>query len=187
MNKYEFIYKLDKALDGFSAAERAENVRYYEELIQDARDSGEPENAFIDRLGSIETIIRTIKKDGTFLSNVKEKKDFQLRKVFDVTVRILGYSLFGIFAITVGSIAFSLSVTGISTVFVAVGAYLRDSVADPSTATLIMYAGGTLLGAGLFLGGIWGFKWIIKISRVIIEKSLEFADKIIKKIGERNK
>lgn len=183
MNKYEFLYRLDKALAGFTQAEKAEIVRYYEELIQDALDSGAGEEAFIDRLGSVETIVRTIRKDGGFVANVREKKDFQLRKVFDATVRIIAYGLFGIVVVIVGSLSFSFCVTGVSLVFTTIAAYLRDSVADPTTATLVMYAGGALIGAGLFLGGIWGFRTLIRASKVLIEKSLEFVDKIRKKIG----
>ncbi|MFA5005991.1 MAG: DUF1700 domain-containing protein [Candidatus Izemoplasmatales bacterium] len=184
MNRYEFLYRLDKALTGISPTEKAEIVRYYEELIQDARDSGDDETDFIDRLGSVETIVRTIRKDEGFVTNVREKKDFQLRKVFDITVRIAAYALFGLFVIVAGSLAFSFLVSGVSLVFTAIVAYFRDSVADPTTATLMMYAGGALIGAGLFLAGIWGFKTLIRASKGLIEKSLEFVEKIRKKIGE---
>ncbi|HAQ57226.1 MAG TPA: hypothetical protein DCR44_07535 [Acholeplasmatales bacterium] len=184
MNKYEFLYKLDKALSGFSDQEKKEIVHYYEELIMDARDSGDTEEAFINRLGSVETIVRTIRKDGSFVTNVKDKKDFQLRKVFDITARVIGYAIYGFFVITVGSIAFGFCVSGISLVFAAAVGFIRDSVADPTIATQVMYAGGMVLGGSLFLGGVWCFKWIFKTAKAFIEKSLEFADKLIKKIGE---
>jgi uncharacterized membrane protein len=184
MNRHEFLYKLDQALSGFTTQERAEIVHYYEELIMDARDSGDTEETFINRLGSVETIVRTIRKDEGFMTNIKEKKDFQLRKVFDVTVKVIAYALFALFVITVGSIAFSFCVSGVSLAFTAIVAYFQNAVADPSTATLVMYAGGVMLGGGLFLGGVWGFKMLLKASKGLIEKSLEFVDKIRKKIGE---
>jgi uncharacterized membrane protein len=183
MNKYEFLYRLDRALVGFGPGEKAEIVRYYEELIQDARDSGETEEEFIDRLGSVETIVRTIRKDGNFVTNVKEKKNFQLRKVFDVTVRIIGYSLFGIFAFAVGTAAFSISVAGISSFFASAVAFARNIAADASTANTIMCAGGMLIGISLLMGGYLGFRWIFRESRGLIEKSIEFADRIVTKIG----
>jgi len=184
MNRYEFLYKLDKALTGFSDQEKKEIVHYYEELIMDARDSGDTEEAFINRLGSVETIVRTIRRDGSFVTNVKEKKDFQLKKVFDITARLIGYSIYGLFVVTVGSIAFGFCASGISLLFAAAVGFIRDSVTDPTIATQVMYAGGMVLGGGLFLGGVWGFKWIFNTAKAFIEKSLEFADKWIKKIGE---
>ncbi len=184
MNRYEFLYKLDKALTGFSDQEKKEIVHYYEELIMDARDSGDTEEAFINRLGSVETIVRTIRKDGSFVTNVKEKKDFQLRKVFDITAKLVGYSIYILFVITVGSVAFGFCASGISLLFAAAVGFIRDSVAEPTIATQVMYAGGMVLGGGLFLGGVWGFKWIFNTAKAFIEKSLEFADKWIKKIGE---
>ena len=36
MNKYEFLYKLNKNLDNFKTTERDEITHYYDELIQDA-------------------------------------------------------------------------------------------------------------------------------------------------------
>ncbi len=184
MNKYEFLYKLDKALGGFSPKEKTEIVHYYDELIQDALDSGENELAFIDRLGSVETIVRTIKKDGGFVTNVKQKQNFQLRKVFDLTVRILGYGLFAIVVITIGSIAFSFVVSGISIIVVSIGRYLVSYGTALTSATLMMYGGNLLLGAGLTLAGFLGFKWLIKTARGLSEKILEFVDKIVKRIGE---
>ena len=76
MNKYEFLYKLNKALVILHVSEKKDITRYYDELIQDAIDNGENESDFIDRLVSIETIVRTMQKDKNFVKIIKKKKKF---------------------------------------------------------------------------------------------------------------
>jgi uncharacterized membrane protein len=184
MNKYEFLFKLNQSLENVSQKERQELVKYYDELIQDAIDNGETEDSFIDKLGSVEKITRTIKKDADFVTNVKEKKDYQLQNVFKVSVKVLGWFIFIIIAITLGSIGFSFVTSGAaSAVYGGVQLYyaIRDSL---SAGTMVMYAGNIALGLGLFLVGIWVFKWLISGSRKELEKLMEFIQSKIKKEGE---
>ena len=184
MNKYEFLYKLNKNLDAFKTSERDEITHYYDELIQDAVDNGENEESFIDRLGSIETIIRTIKKDDSFVTNVKEKKDFELRKVFSVSSKVVGYAIFIFVIIVIGSIAFSLVTSGVSLFVVGAVRLIIGIKNAVSSMTLIMYAGNVLLGLGLLLLGAAGFWWLVKQSKDKLEKLLEWIQKTLDKRGE---
>ncbi len=184
MNKYEFLYKLNKNFDSFKASDRDEITHYYDELIQDAVDNGENEEDFIDRLGSIETIIRTIKKDDTFVTNVKEKKDFELRKVFSVTSKVVGYAIFVFVIIVIGSIAFSLVTSGASLFIVGATRLIIGLKNGVSSMTLIMYGGNIFLGIGLLLLGASGFWWLIKQSKDKLEKLLEWIQKTLDKRGE---
>jgi len=183
MNKYEFLYKLNKNLDTFKTSERDEITHYYDELIQDAVDNGENEEAFIDRLGSVETITRTIKRDDTFVTNVKEKKNFELRKVFSDTSKIVGYAIFIFVIIVIGSIAFSFVTTGVSLFLVGATRLIVGIKSAVSSMTLIMYVGNILLGLGLFMLGAAGFWWLVKQSKDKLEKLLEWIQKTLDKRG----
>lgn len=184
MNKYEFLYKLNQSLENCSNTERQEIVHYYDELIQDAIDSGEFEQEFIEKLGSIDKITRTIKKDQDFVTNVKEKKDYQLQKVFSVTVKIIGYFIFFILAIVIGSIGISFLASG-GGMMVFAGIRIYDAIIKSlSVATIVMYAGGATIGMGLVLIGFWVFKWLFVQSKNQLEKLMEFIQSKIKKVGE---
>ncbi|MDD3126687.1 MAG: DUF1700 domain-containing protein [Candidatus Izemoplasmatales bacterium] len=184
MNKYEFLYKLNQSLEHCSNTERQEIVHYYDELIQDAIDSGESEAEFIDKLGSVDKITRTIKKDQDFVTNVKEKKDYQLQKVFSVTVKIIGYFIFFILMIVIGSIGISLVASGGGTlVFAGIRIY-EAVIKSLSAATIIMYAGSASIGLGLVLIGFWVFKSLFVQSKNQLEKLMEFIQSKIKKEGQ---
>ncbi len=190
MNKYEFLYKLNQALDQSSAKERQEVVKYYDELIQDAIDNGESETAFIDKLGSIDKIVRTLRTDRDFMTNVKEKKDYQLQAAFSVTVKILGYLLLIGIIFVIGSLGFSLMATGAGMVVYG-GIELYFTLNSIWVWNTVLVYGGTIaLGLGLLLVGIGIFQWIVKESKNHLEKVMEFIAKIAqpktKKEGESN-
>jgi uncharacterized membrane protein len=184
MNKYEFLYKLNESLDHCSAKERKEVVHYYDELIQDAIDNGESEALFIDKLGSIDKITRTIKKDTGFLANIKDKKNFELKKVFDVSVKILGYFIFAIVVFTIGTIAFSFVTSGGAVLVYSVIRLYEGYINSLSTASLILYGGNIAVGMGLILVGVWAFKWLFNQSKNQLEKILEYIQSLVKKEGE---
>jgi uncharacterized membrane protein len=184
MNKYEFLYRLDKNLSSFEKAEREEITHYYDELIQDAVDTGENEIEFINRLGSIETIIRTIRRDSDFVNNVKEKKNFELKKVFSTTSKIIAHGIFLFILFIIGTIAFSFATSGISMFVVGVGKLLVGIKNSVSSTTMILYIGNMILGLGLTMLGLTGFWWLFKQSKDKLEKLLEWIQKAIDKKGE---
>lgn len=184
MNKYEFLYKLNKNLQTYSVNEREEITHYYDELIQDAIDNGESEEAFIDRLGSVDTIIRTIKKDDSFIANVKGKKDFELKKVFSVSSKVIGYAIFVVFVIVIGSIAFSFATSGVSLFLVGSVKLVMGIKNSISSMSILSYLGNVLLGLGLLMLGIYGFLWLFKQSKNKLEKLLEWIQESINKRGE---
>jgi uncharacterized membrane protein len=190
MNKYEFLYKLNQALGQSSAKERQEVVKYYDELIQDAIDNGENETAFIEKLGSVDKIVRTLRTDRDFVTNVKEKKDYQLQTVFSVSVKIIGYFVLVGFIFVIGSLGVSLVATGVG-MMVYAGIELYHTLASVWVWNTVLVYGGTFaLGLGLFLVGIGVFRWIIRESKNHLEKLMEFIAKVAqpksKKEGESN-
>ncbi len=184
MNKYEFLYRLDKSLNNLAAAEREEITHYYDELIQDAVESGKNEEDFIDRLGSIETILRTIKKDSDFVKNVKEKKNFELRKVFSASSRLVGTAITIFIIFVLGSIAFSFVTSGLSLFVVAGLKFVTGLKSGISSMTLTLYVGNMLLGVGLTSLGVYGFWWLVKESKDKLEKLIEWIQKTIDKRGD---
>lgn len=184
MNKYEFLYRLDKGLSSMTPNEREEITHYYDELIQDAVDSGKNEENFIERLGSIETILRTVKKDEDFVKNVKEKKNFELRKVFSVSAKVIGYGVFIFALFIIGSIAFSFVASGVSLAVVSGVRLVVGIKSAASSMTLLMYGGQLMIGTGLSLLGVAGFWWLIKKSKDPFEKLLEWIQTMIDRRGE---
>lgn len=184
MNKYEFLYKLNKNLLTYSVREREEITHYYDELIQDAIDNGESEEDFITRLGSVETIIRTIKKDDSFIDNVKDKKNFELKKVFSITSKVIGYAIYVVLIIIIASVAFSFATSGASLFIIGVTRLIMGIKNSVSSMSILMYLGNILLGSGLLLLGIYGFIWLIKQSKNKLEKLLEWIQDLINKRGD---
>jgi len=184
MNKYEFLYRLNQALDNFGASEKKEILGYYEELIQDAIEGGAEEEEFIDKLGSVDKIIRTLKKDSEFVENVKQKKNFQLKNVFDDSVRIVGHLIFFFILFIVGSIAFSIVTGGASLAFYGLVEGLQAILGALGTLQIAMNFGLMLIGLGMVILGVAIFQWMIKESRGKLEKLLETIQGLIKKVGK---
>lgn len=183
MNKYEFLYKLGNALQQQKRTDQKEILGYYEELIQDAIDSGQEEEQFISKLGSIDKIARTLSKDETFVEQVKTKQNFQLQMVFSTTVKIIGYFIFFTVVIVVGSIGISFLGSGI-TMFVFAAIRLSMMIAQTfDVYNMMMFVGLLILGSGTVLFGIAIFKWLIIESRPRLEKLLELVQEAIKKVG----
>lgn len=62
MRKYEFLYKLEKALSSMDESDRNAAMRYYEEYFEDA--GAENEQKVINELGDPEELAKTIMNDG---------------------------------------------------------------------------------------------------------------------------
>lgn len=185
MNKYEFLYRLNRALESSTDQDRKDIAKYYDELIQDAIDNGENEADFIDKLGSIDKIVRTIRADRGFVTNVKQKKDYQLQNVFSVTVKILGYLLLAFLVITLGSIAVSLLGSGAGMAVYGIVKLIFAANTTVTAGQVFLSAGLIAIGTGLFLAGIWIFGWLLKESKNYLEKLMEYiSGKLSKKEGE---
>lgn len=60
MTKKEFLSKLEEELDNLHYEEKNNILEYYEELIEDKKESGKREKEIIKEIGSIENIIKNI-------------------------------------------------------------------------------------------------------------------------------
>jgi uncharacterized membrane protein len=67
----DYLKKIREALQGWAPADIDDAVSYYEEFIEDALEQGLPENQILDRLGSPEQVIKTIKAE----HNIQKTED----------------------------------------------------------------------------------------------------------------
>ncbi len=184
MRKREFLYRLDTALESFPTSEREEIIHYYEELIQDALDNGEDEENFIDKLGSIDKIVRTIKKDSDFVENVKEKKNFELKQTFDKGVKIVGRIL-SVVALVV-SVCFGIAFTiyGLNGIIRGVIAMVMTINAKLSAVSTLYYLGTISLFLGIMLLAITFIWYVIKNVGTKLELLYEKIEELFKKGGK---
>lgn len=72
MNKTDFLNDLSTALSGLPQTEIQKSLDYYSEIIDDASEDGEDEQAVIERLGSVNIIAEKIINETPLTTLVKE-------------------------------------------------------------------------------------------------------------------
>lgn len=110
-----FLEKLKSNLHLVRNTESEEILRYYEEIIQDAVDNRENEAEFISKLGSIDDIVETIRKDVDFVQKLRARRDITLRAAINTTAKKLGYSIFALVTFIIVVTGFSFIISGVST------------------------------------------------------------------------
>jgi len=178
MRKNEFLRELRKQLGFLSRSEQEEILNYYDELIQDSSDHGENEKEFIASLGPIEDIVQNIKNDGSFFEKVRARVPFSVSEVFDVTVKVIGYFFFVVFAITILSISFSFFTSGIAVIFYSVIQIVTHYDQD-MTVTLLRLS-QMMVGAGILILGIAMFKWFFNAARTNLKQLLKKVQSLMK-------
>jgi uncharacterized membrane protein len=178
MKKNEFLRELKKHLEFYSRSEQIEVLNYYDELIQDAADHGEEERTFIDSLGPIDDIVVSIKKDSTFFNKVRSKIPFSVSEAFGVTVKVIGYTFFAIFAITVLSISFSFLTSGIGVIIVS--AYQIIVKLPIDNMVLLLRVSQMVVGLGLIILGVAMFKWFVLAAKTNLKQLLTKVQSLLK-------
>lgn len=174
MTKYEFMYRLDKELTNAKIPDKEQIMAYYEEMIQDAKESGSFEEQFIQELGSVEKIVRHLQKDGTFTEKIRRNEVIKLRVVVSTGIRLIGIAISAFVLFILAVLAFSLMASGIGLIAQAVFELFRGS----STSTSIIYHIGIIfIGTGIVFGG---YLWM----RCLFSKSREIADRIIEWVNQ---
>lgn len=177
MNKLTFLQQLKAGLNGYS--DSAEILNYYEELIDDAVANGEVEVEFIQKLGSIEQIIRALKKDASFKLKVKNKENYMLSEVISQTSKGIAIFFTVIGVIVAGSISISfISSGGISFVTYLVYLITKDV---SRLEVLIYYVSSMVLGIGLLLVGVVIITTLIRKTKIWLDKAIVKIDQIIKR------
>ncbi|MBI9009822.1 MAG: DUF1700 domain-containing protein [Tenericutes bacterium] len=158
MKRREFLRNLKTELKKRRDIEVEEVLFYYDELIQDAIDSGETEEIFIANLGSVEDILRRLVDEEEFIISVKKKNDKVVREVLDKTVKIIGYFVYGIVAFTLVVVSFSVFMSGLGVVGLAIFRLITTTPVDSYGYFAIL--GIALIGLSLLVLGIAVVKWL---------------------------
>lgn len=177
MKKNEFLSILKKELSYMARQEQNEILDYYDEMINDAVESGESERDFIASLGSVDEIARNIRKDTSFLESIKSKSSFRVTNVFSITVKIIGYFFFAILLIVVISIGFSFSVSGIS--LMAAGGMMVAMLQVFDAVTVLFFVSMIVFGLGFLLIGVAMLKGFFRNFKGIIQRLFHRVDDLI--------
>ncbi len=177
MTKLEFLKQLKTGLSSY--ADGAEILNYYEELIDDAVSNGEIESDFIHKLGSVEQIIRTIKKDANFKLKVKNRENYALREVISQASKVIALFFTIIGVIVLGSISISFITSG-SVSFITYMVFLLTK--DVSRVeVLIYYVSSMVLGLGLLLVGVVIISTLIRKTKTWLDRAIIKIDELIKR------
>jgi len=179
MNKTDFLRKMRIELDFLTKEEREDVIKYYDEMIQDAVEGGQTEEAFIESLGSIDAIVDTIRKDSGFVKKVRNKLSPEAKEAISVTAKVVGYILFVLGAIIVIGMGCSFAASGTMMAVLAI----TDIVTNPAQAAmvLLMRAGQIVLGAGLIIVAISFFILFFKYAKKGLEKLLGKLQEVLDK------
>lgn len=166
MKRKEFLRILRDELRKHRNIDTEEVLFYYDELIQDAVENGENETIFIVNLGNVKDIARRMEDDETFVEEVKQKNNDIVSNVLSLTVKIVGYAIFGLGTFILGTIIFSIFVSGISVVG---GGFVKTIFSGPyDLYGYLALVGILLIGLSLVIISIAIFKWYINQAKPVL-------------------
>lgn len=166
MKRKEFLRILRDELRKHRNIDTEEVLFYYDELIQDAVENGEDEEIFILNLGSVKDIVRRMEDDETFVAEVKQRNSDIVSNVLSLTVKLVGYAVFGLGTFILGSIIFSIFVSGIS-VFGA--GFVKAILSGPyDLYGYLALAGVVLVGLSLIILSVAILKWYINQAKPVL-------------------
>lgn len=182
MTKKEFLSKLEEELDNLHYEEKNNILEYYEELIEDKKESGEKEKEIIKDIGSIDEIIKDIEiekkidkayKKPTISNGMKALIAF-LGVCSAPVLFIAGILIFAFF-ITFGALLFAfvavigaLIISGVASVFAVFVSLFTNTL---PLSTFLFVLGILLVSIVLLLELI---RWAISVTRISISWMAEF-------------
>lgn len=196
MTKKEFLSKLEEELDNLHYEEKNNILEYYEELIEDKKESGKKEKEIIKEIGSIEDIIKDIEiekkidkayKKPTISNGMKALIAFL--GVCSAPVLFIAAILIFAFFITFGALLFAfvavigaLIIAGIASVF---GVFVALCTNTMPISTFLFVFGILLISIVLLLELI---RWAISVTKISISWMAEFLKTklVSKRGGKRN-
>ena len=112
MTKLEFLSQLERALSVLPAAERADRLDFYREMIDDRMEEGLTEQQAVEAIGSVDTVVAQIAADIPLTALVKEKIRPKRRlKGWEITLLIVGSPLWVSLLIAAAAVVFALWVS----------------------------------------------------------------------------
>lgn len=196
MTKQEFIDELRTRLSKLPLTDAEEQIRFYEEMINDRMEEGLPEEEAVDDIGSIDFIYNQIAKDAPKshlkLDKTRQKAESQRRKkiiiiastsiIWAPVLVALAAAAFGI-AISVVAVAISLFVTLWSLVSVVWVLFASFALSSPAALLLgimnlfsvnavtgFCLIGCSMIFAGLAIFAFYGALYATKGSASLTQK-----------------
>ena len=112
MNKEVFLSELRKKLSGLPQSDIDERVSFYAEMIDDRVEDGMTEEAAIEQIGTVESVVETIMSEYPLSKLVKSKvKPEKKMPVWAIVLLIVGFPVWFPLLITVFSVVGSLYLT----------------------------------------------------------------------------
>ncbi|MCL2031540.1 MAG: DUF1700 domain-containing protein [Oscillospiraceae bacterium] len=195
MTREEFMSRLRRQLEGFSSAETARVLEYYEELFSDSLEAGKTEQEIIAGLDTPEVIAERVRVELAFLRAEQEPS----AKNFNTALLVI----LGVFALPIGLplgfavlvVLFAAGMVGVSLVVAAlatlaalgvsgIGLIITGFVSLVSGVPLLGFAliGSGLICAGLgLLTGVGGWALVRALFRVCAKLFRKIYMSIMKK------
>lgn len=190
MKKHEFTYELTNALSGLGDDEIKKSLDYYCEMIDDAVENGEDEEAVIERLGSVQEIAQGIINEMPLGKLVKENVKRHKWNAVEIVLIIIASPVWVPIAAAVLSVGFSLYLSlwsVVASLFITSAALFLGGFALAASSPFILVNGHgakalLCLGIGLVLMGISVFLFYFSalVSKLIIKLSVYCIRKIKK-------
>ncbi len=160
MNRKTFVRLLSRRLRALPAAERAESLDYYTEMIQDRMEEGLSEEQAVGQLGSVDEIARQILQDAP--PAPPAQREVRGRSGWTVALIVLGSPIWLSLGLAAIAVALALAIAALAIVL-SLYAVAWSLVASLYAMDLCMAAGGPagLLGVavGLMRGNVNQAMW----------------------------
>ncbi|MBQ9841524.1 MAG: DUF1700 domain-containing protein [Clostridia bacterium] len=111
MTKLEFLSQLERALSALPAAERADRLDFYREMIDDRMEEGLTEQQAVEAIGSVDTVVAQIAADIPLATLVKQRIKPRRLSGLAVTLLVVGSPVWLSLLIAAAAVALSLYVS----------------------------------------------------------------------------
>ena len=193
MTKEDFLLELESELKKIKHQDSSSIIQYYDELIEDERETGKKEKTIIKNLGPVSEIITNIKKEEEKTKVPKQTISNSIKALIAV-LSILSLPFLIPTAIIIFSIIFTVMILMASFIIciiafmVAAVAVFFGNIYMLITGLLPIYSfvfgtGATLLIFGLL---IYALKYTFVFSKSILSWTIEKFNKLLKKRGNKD-
>ncbi|MBR5514960.1 MAG: DUF1700 domain-containing protein [Clostridia bacterium] len=112
MNKQEFLFELEKALEGLPQEDINDRIEFYGEMIDDLMEEGLPENEALERIGNANEIATDIISETPITKIIKERvKKKRRMRAWEIVLLSLGSPIWLSLGIAFFAVIFSLYVS----------------------------------------------------------------------------
>jgi len=175
MTKKEFLSRIRSGLGGLPKDEIEQRVSFYEEIIDDKIEEGLSEERAVESLGGVDSVIDNILSEIPLTSFIKRTiKPKRRMSALEITLVVVGSPIWLSILVSILAIAFSIYATvwAVIASLLAVGVSFSISLIAGVVMLFVYIATGNtavgffMLGAGLLLGGLSVFIYVLSVRLV---------------------